>query len=114
VQAPTPSPQVQESEFSSSAALDGEKYPQTRLRLLSADDVKGLSISQLRYAINEAYARYGATFPNTPDIQRQFGRFSWYHPNSELTYESIDQLMTDVERQNVKFLALCRELKRGK
>jgi DNA polymerase III delta subunit len=94
--------------------LDGEQYPQTRLRILTAEDVKGLSITQLRYAINEMYARYGATFPNTPAIRRLFEKFYWYHPNTSLSYEAIDQLMSDVERQNVKFLALCRELKRGK
>jgi hypothetical protein len=110
----TPSPQRQASEFTSSRALDGEQYPQTRLRVLTAEDVKGLNIAQLRYAINEVYARYGATFPNTPDIQRHFDRFSWYHPNPSLTYEAIDQIMTDVERQNVKFLVLSRELKRGR
>jgi YARHG domain len=110
----TPSPQGQASEFPSSRALDGEQYPQTRLRVLTAEDVKGLNIAQLRYAINEVYARYGASFPNTPDIQRHFERFPWYHPNPSLTYEAIDQIMSDVERQNVKFLALCRELKRGR
>jgi hypothetical protein len=114
ISTPTPSPRVQESEFSSSPALRGEQYPQTRLRVLTAEDVKGLSIAQLRYAINEVYARYGATFPNTPDIRRQFEKFYWYHPNAELSYETIDKLMSDVERQNVKYLALCRELKRGK
>jgi YARHG domain len=72
------------------------------------------SIIQLQYAIDEVYARYGATFPHRPDDQREFEKFSWHHPNPNLRYEAIDQLMSDVERQNIKFLALCRELKRGK
>jgi len=78
---------------------------------LTAEDVKRLSTVQLRYAINEVYARYGATFPKTPEIQRQFEQFSWYHPNPSLSYEAIDALMSDVERQNVKLLA--RERKAG-
>jgi hypothetical protein len=111
---PTPSPQTQAPEFPSSRPLDGEQYPQTRLRILTAHDVRGLSIIQLQYAIDEVYARYGATFPHRPDNQREFEKFSWYHPNPNLGYEAIDQLMSEVERQNIKFLALCRELKRGK
>jgi hypothetical protein len=31
-----------------------------------------------------------------------------------LTFEEVDRLMSDTERQNVKFLAQCRELKRSK
>jgi hypothetical protein len=73
-----------------------------------------MSINQMRYAINEAYARYGVTFPNTPDIQRQFQKFEWYHPNPGLTFEQVSRLMSDTERQNVKFLAQCRELKGSK
>jgi hypothetical protein len=69
---------------------------------------------QLQYAIDEVYARYGAIFPHRPDNQREFEKCSWYHPNPNLSYEAIDQLMSDVERQNIKFPALCRELKRGK
>ena len=114
ISTPRPSSQAQASELSSPRALDGEQYPQTRLRVLTAEDVKRLSTVQLRYAINEVYARYGATFPKTPEIQRQFEQFSWYYPNPSLSYEAIDALMSDVERQNVKLLALFRELKRGK
>ena len=83
-------------------------------RILTADDVRGLSIIQLQYAIDEVYARYGATFPHRADNQREFEKFSWYHANPNLSYEAIDQLVSVVERQNIKFLALCRELKRGK
>ena len=90
--------------------LAGERYPQTRHYLLAMDDVQGMSIAQMRYAINEVYARYGATFPNVPDIQRQFQKFAWYHPNPGLTFEEVDRLMSDTERENVKFLAQCREL----
>jgi hypothetical protein len=111
---PPEEPKVHAQESSNSQPFQGERYPQTRLRLLSSDDVKGLSIAQLRYAINEVYARYGATFPNTPDIQRQFERFSWYHSNPSLTFEAIDRMMSEVEKKNVKLLALRRESKRGR
>lgn len=74
-------------------------------RLLTAQDVVGLNVDQIRHAINTIYARYGATFPQAPDVQRQFNRVSWYHPNPRLTFEDIDQMMSSTEAQNVKLLA---------
>jgi YARHG domain/Gram-negative bacterial TonB protein C-terminal len=113
--APNPSPvSVEQPVAPPSSALSGERYPQTRQRLLTMDDVMGMSINEMRYAINEVYARYGATFPNAPDIQRQFQKFEWYHPKPALTFEEVDRLMSDTEKQNLKFLAHCRELKRSK
>ena len=53
-------PESPAREFPSSGPLAGEQYPQTRLRILTADDVRGLSIIQLQYAIDEVYVRYGA------------------------------------------------------
>jgi YARHG domain len=83
-------------------------------RLLTMDDAIGMSIEEMRYAINEVYARYGATFPNAPEIQRDFQKLEWYHPNPNLTFDEVDRSMSDTEKQNVKFLAQCRELKRSK
>jgi YARHG domain len=92
------------------AALPGERYPQTRQRLLTLENIKGLSAAEVRYAINEIYARYGATFSNHPDVQRQFQKFDWYHPKPKLTFEDIDQSMSDIERENVKVLAQYRAM----
>jgi hypothetical protein len=110
----TPPPTPEATETPDQRPLNGERYPQTRQHLLTMDDVKGMSLEQIRYAINEVYARYGAMFPNAPHIQRQFQKFEWYHPNPGVTFEEIDRLMSDTERQNVKLLAKCRELKRSK
>jgi hypothetical protein len=93
----------------SASPLSGELFSQTRLRVMSSQEVSALTADQLRYAINEVYARYGATFPKTPEIQRHFERLSWYHPNPRLSFEDIDRSMTDIERENVKMLALYRE-----
>ena len=49
-----------------------------------------------------------------PEIQRQFTRFDWYHPNPRLSFEDIDQIMSDIESQNVKMMALYREGIRNK
>ena len=96
-------------EIPSQRTLNGERYPQTRQRLLTLENIKGLSAAEVRYAINEIYARYGATFPNHPDVQQQFQKFDWYHPKRKLTFDDIDQLMSDIERENVKVLAQRRD-----
>jgi hypothetical protein len=108
VMTPTINPPQDSVEIPSQRTLNGERYPQTRQRLLTLDNLKGLSASEVRYAINEIYARYGATFPNHPDVQQQFQKFDWYHPEPKLTFEDIDQSMSDFERENVRVLAQYR------
>jgi len=97
-----------------SSSFDGERYPQTRLQLLTEDDIKDMTPAELRYAINEVYARYGATFANNPDIRRQFQKFGWYHPNPAITFSDIDATMSDIEKQNVKLLGDYRDKLRSK
>jgi hypothetical protein len=107
---PTPSiePRKESQNNTEKPTLNGERYPQTRQRLLGIEDIKNFDANQVRYAINEVYARHGATFPNHPDIQRQFQRFNWYRPQPNLTFNDIDRLMSDTERENVKVLAQYR------
>ena len=82
----------------------GERFPQTRLRTLTEADVANWSYPQLRYAINELYARHGATFPNAPDIENQFRKFPWYHPLSGRTFDQIEASFSQIEIQNIKVL----------
>jgi outer membrane protein assembly factor BamD (BamD/ComL family) len=94
------------------SSYPGERYPQTRQRLLTMADVAALSSAQLRYAINEMYARHGATFPSQPPIEAQFRKFSWYHPNPMLTFEQIEDSFSQIERDNLALLGQVREMKR--
>ena len=48
------------------------------------EDVKDLTAAEVRYAINEIYARHGATFPYQQEAQQQFRRFGWYAPALKL------------------------------
>lgn len=103
-----------ESAGQSPSSLIGERFPQTKLRLLSADDLKGMSAAELRYAINEVYARYGASFSSNPEIRRQLQKFSWYHPNQNITFSDIDQSMSEIEKANIKLLGQYREARHSK
>jgi YARHG domain len=48
--------------------------------------------------------RHGAAF-HDQETHQQFRHFTWYHPNSKLTFDDIDELMSEIEKQNVKVLA---------
>jgi hypothetical protein len=63
----------------------------------------------VQYAINEIYARNGATFHH-PDVRQQFQKFDWYQPKPGLTFDDIDQSMSDIERHNLKMLAQYRAM----
>jgi YARHG domain len=85
----------------------GERYPQTRQRLITLEDIKAFGAGEVQYAINEIYARNGATFRH-PDVVQQFQKFDWYQPRPGLAFSDIDHLMSDVERANLKLLAQYR------
>jgi YARHG domain len=77
VMTPTIDPPQDSVEIPSKRTLNGERYPQTRRRLLTLDNIKGLSAADVQYAINEIYARNGASFHH-PDVRQQFQQFDWY------------------------------------
>jgi hypothetical protein len=91
--------------------FSGEQYPETRTRLLTADEVRPWPHDKVRYAINELFARRGAKFPDKK-IQKWFAQFSWYHPVENSSFDEIEQSMSDVERDNVKLLGAARDAKR--
>ena len=55
--------------------LKGEKFSQTRTRVISDEEAGGMSFAKLRYAINEIYARHGADFASKPELRSQFDQF---------------------------------------
>lgn len=56
-------------------------FPDSDRRLLTGDDLKGLSKDELRIARNEIFARRGRYF-SAADLTAYFSRFAWYMPNS--------------------------------
>ena len=110
--APPKASPVQQPPSSASATLSsepwpGEHFPQTRLRLLRPEELRGVSMDMLRYAINEMYARHGADFRDR-DWFRTFSEFSWYHPKKGSTYDQAESNFTAVEAENLKILGQVR------
>lgn len=76
----------------------------THERQLNDSDLEGLSRSQVQNAINEIYARYGATFQYS-GAKEYFLEQDWYVPDNSITHQEIvDNYMTDLELENLHFL----------
>jgi chemotaxis protein histidine kinase CheA len=96
------------------SGFPGERFPQTRLRILTEAEVANLDYDDLQYAINEMYARHAAQFLKDPDVRKQFERFTWYYPMPGMTLSRIDREFSRIESQNRDLLARLRDQKRPK
>lgn len=85
----------------------GEKYPQTKTRLLKPSEIKKLSSAQKQYAINEIFARHGLLFGDL-ELRKQFLPFDWYRPEPGQTTAQTRQQFNSYERRNVERLAKAR------
>jgi hypothetical protein len=72
-------------------------FPDSDRRILTSDDLRGLSKDDLRIARNEIFARRGRFF-NSPDLTARFSRFPWYAPNT------WDPQLNNVEKANVALI----------
>lgn len=95
-----PTPEVNsESNASRENAISDGLYHITSTRLLTTEDIKGLSKAELRIARNEIFARHGYIF-KSKDMAEYFGQFEWYHPTSS----NVTSELSKIETKNVSFL----------
>jgi nitrate reductase NapE component len=92
---------------------DGERFPYTRTRLITEQEAAAMSYADLRYAINEMYARHGADFQGQRAIANQFRQFEWYHPRTGVLMSEIENEFSETERANVLVLAKYRDQRRA-
>ena len=100
---PTPPP-------ATTKGMPGERFPQTRLGLLGPAEISDLNLADIRYAINEMYARHGAVFQK-PELAKMFAAKSWYKPRPGINLQQIEQEFTTVEADNLKLLGKERDQK---
>jgi serine/threonine protein kinase len=86
--------------FPADRSMPGERFAQTRMRIMAADEAQNWSPDDLQYAINEVFARHGRRFEDNK-VAAVFGKFSWYRPRADLSSEQIEESLSDVEVQNV-------------
>lgn len=90
-------------------SFQGERFSVTRTQLLAPEDVRSWSAADIRYAINEMFARHGAEFPKA-EIRRVFEAFSWYRPMPGVSFDEIEnQRFSTLEKANLTFLGALRE-----
>jgi len=68
-------------------------------RLLTENDLRGLSKEQLRILRNTIFARHGRKFVSK-DLQEYFGAKEWYRPR----YDEVTHLMNSYEIKNVEII----------
>ncbi len=71
-------------------------------RILTADDLTGMSQEEVMLARNEIFARHGRVFL-TESIQAYFDAKAWYIPD-ETYNENEDGALTEMERANLQFI----------
>ena len=89
--------------FPADRAMPGERFAQTRMRILRPDETQNWTADDLQFAINEVFARHGWRFENSR-IAAAFSNLSWYRPRADLSNQQIEESLSDVEVQNVTML----------
>jgi hypothetical protein len=90
----------------------GERFPDTRIRALTANEVSNWSIDDVQYAINEIFARHGAEFPGK-EVNSYFAQFAWYRPQRGSTLDQIEGSLPSIERANVQLLGAARNARKS-
>lgn len=87
-----------ENSYSSTANGQGQ-YTVASERLLTEDDLAGLSARELKIMRNEIFARHGYIF-KTEDMKAHFNSQPWY----EGRYDDVSSMLSDIEIKNVSFI----------
>jgi hypothetical protein len=91
--------------FTSASADSPEGYifPYSDEEKLTSADIAALSVTELRLARNEIYARHGYLF-KSEDLQQYFTNKSWYKQDS-----SYDGVLNTIEKYNVDLISAEEE-----
>lgn len=93
-------------EAQSGTEVQGD-YPQTSMRVLSEDELDGVTPGTLQLMRNEIYARRGLIFTNS-SVNNYFSAKSWYKPQ----YDDVTDKLSETEQRNIALIkARERELK---
>lgn len=87
---------------------DAAELPFFMTRLLTLDDLAGLSQWELDVMRNEIFARYGRGF-NRADLQAHFDAQPWYTRRYDPEDFPTDRLLTEVQKQNAALILTVQE-----
>ena len=83
-------------------AEEGIIFPNSSEELLTASEIEALTDEELRYAINEIYARNGYIFKDETLLE-YYRQYDWYSEDVAAEDFTTD-LLNDIEFQNVELL----------
>jgi hypothetical protein len=107
---------ISDKEKASQIEINTDKYiipgdfKSVSCKVLSENDIKTYSKSDLRLMRNEIFARYGYRF-KSDDLRLHFTNKDWYSPKRD----NADEFLTDIERKNIDLIKrLERQCRVGK
>lgn len=101
---------AQSADSTQTTSGDGQIFPDSSDTVLDTADIEALSDTDLRYAINELYARHGYIFKDST-LKAYYEQFSWYNGTVSADDFTSD-MFNSVELKNIK--ALQKERKSRK
>ena len=93
------------------SSSEGCVFPNSSTEEISEEEIKKLTDEQLRYAINEIWARHGYIF-STPEILKYYRQFDWYEekvPSSEWNKNGQNYYLNDIEKTNINRMTKERD-----
>ena len=84
-----------------------EIFPDSSTKLLTESDVEDLDKEDLRFAINEPYARHGYIFKDQ-GLQDHFDQFDWYD-GTESDDKIVYKEFNDIEKKNIELMQKKRD-----
>lgn len=81
-------------------------FPNSSEELLNGNDIEALSDEEIRYAINEIYARHGYIFADAV-LRQYYAQFGWYEEKIGAGDFTIE-LFNEVEKENIERMQRVR------
>lgn len=82
---------------------EGYIFPDSDTRLLTEDDLEGMSNEELRRGRNEIAARHGRRFTDG-SLQEYFDSQSWYEGTIDADDFNKEVRLSDIEQENMEFI----------
>ena len=98
---------IEEEEEEEEIGEEGIIFPNSSEEIISESDIDALSDEELRYAINELYARHGYIFKDN-ELLSYYSQFDWYEEKVK-PGDFSTSLFNDVERKNVETMQKERD-----
>ena len=98
-----------EEKIISEEGEEGIIFPNSSNEEITVEEIKELSDEELRYAINELYARHGYSFKDE-GLKEFYERYEWYEAIVEPDDFLID-MFNDIEKKNIEALQKERDIR---